>query len=341
MEKPRLRSKCLLSIVIALIILSACKPSVPKWALSESELEEVLYDYCLATSAAENVVLSNGEDREQLRYQYVQKVFEKHRISEADFDSTMVWYSSDAKRLKSIFSKINARLDQEAKGLGVDLSETEMYANYSLDGDTANIWNGSKILFMSNAAPNNVRTISLPVGDGISPGDKFKLSFYSDFLPSGVYGSAYVLFNVRYADNSNQAQVRYIAGNYKTEINLEPNARQDTIMPTQIQITLYTNPAGATIQKSLLYLTYPSVLRIHKEKVEVQEIVPDTTEEARDSLAVDSLAQERPDTMTSKKRLSPLEERDLREVKHEFDIVKERVIRPSSNRRPQRRRVSQ
>lgn len=319
-------------------VLCACKPSIPMGILSESALENILYDYTLAESMAETMPCPEGVDRESLRYQYIQKVFEKHNIDEAEFDSTMVWYSSDGTRLQAIFQRLNERFDAEAKTYGVDLSETELYARYSaMDGDTANVWNGSSVLFLSNNKPDNVKVITIPVDSTFLPGDTYKLSFNSHYLFADGKRSANVLFSVYYADSSVVSNTMAIGGNYRSELNVSPSARQDSILAERIVITLYHQPLRENEQPQIFYITTPSVLRMHKilktsEAVdELQDVL------SGDSLKADTLHSIQPDTAVH--RLSPLEERDQRVERHDIEIVKERIVKqPAANQR--RRTVS-
>lgn len=327
----------LILAVLLVLLLSACKPSTPAGVMTEGKLEDVLYDYSLAISMAENSTSADFDEREALRYQYIQKVFEKHSITEAYFDSTMVWYASDGKRLQTIYQRLNERLDAEAKTMGVDLSDTEIYANYNnVDGDTTNVWNGSRIIYISNYQPDNVKTITLATDSTYQNGDSFKLSYVANFLPSAGLHSAYVLFSVYYEDNSVISQVQQVGGSYKNEINLVPTSRQDSIRPTRLVLTLYTQPVSPQYEPSLFYMYYPSILRIHKAKPSTGTSLEkeDTDIVIPDSLSVDTIGTVR-DTMA--RRLTPLEERDMREQRHDIQIVKERIQKPTSRRVARRR----
>lgn len=327
----------LLGILVLVIagVVTSCRPSVPQDVLSEGKLEDVLYDYNLALAIAENIPVPDGSDRETMRYQYVQKVFEKYGITEAEFDTTMVWYSAEGKRLAAIFQRVNERMDAEAKTLGVDLSETELYASYGVDGDTANVWSGSRIVYLSSYQPDNVKVITLPVDSTYLPGDCFKFSCNVHFLPSEGTHTAYIMFSAYYADSSVVSATQMVGGSYRTELNLRPTPRQDSIALDRLVLTLYEPPVMATSRSDLFYMTYPAVLRMHKiEDKTAQKAEIDGPAIDADTLATDTLI---PVIDTLQRRLTPIEERDLREERHDIEIVKERIIRPSSNHRPSRR----
>ena len=327
-----------LLLLAAVGVVTSCKPSVPQGVMSEGKLEDVLYDYNLALAIADNTPVPEGSDREAMRYQYVQKVFEKYGITEAYFDSTMVWYSSEGKRLSGIFKRVNERMDAEAKTLGVDLSETELYASYGLDGDTANVWSGSRIVYLSNYQPDNVKVITLLADSTYLPGDCFKLSCNNHFLPSQGSHSAYVMFSAYYADSSVVSAHQQIGGNYRVELNLTPTPRQDTLALQRLVITLYEPPISEYSSPDVFYISQPAVLRIHKP-VDKSQKTSDDDDASEQTSAVDSLAVDSIGNVgdTIQRRLTPIEERDLREERHDIEIVKERIVRPANNRRPSRR----
>jgi len=336
----RLHYKCIFHIIplVLLLAVCSCKPSIPDGVMSESRLEDFLYDYTLALSMADNVTMQEGQDHEMLRYQYTQVVLEEYGISQEYFDSTMVWYSAEGTRLAGIFQRLNERLDAEAKTMGVDMSETEIYANYTEDGDTANVWNSQRIVYLPNYQPDNLMVISIPADSTYLPGDSFKFAFNAHFLPQGNSHMIHALFSVYYADSSVVSQSQVVGGEYKTEINLLPRGRQDSLQPSRLVITLYAPPCSADIPSQLFFMTYPSVLRIHKKVEEVKSQDNSDMIAPSDSLSSDSL-QHVVSEVDSVRRLTPLEERDKREQRHDIKIVKERIQQPRRVVRPARSRA--
>lgn len=315
-------------VVLAVVLMTACRPSTPSNILSQRVMEDVLYDYHLALAMADNSSQHNqaGSDAEALRYRYTQKVFAKHHITEAEFDSSMVWYSSHYTYFKEVCDKVSARMDADAKTLGIGLSETELYANYRADGDTANVWSGRKIVFLPNVQPDNIAIINFPADSTYLPGDSYKLSFNANFLPSFRGTAVYVLFSVYYKDSTQVSATQYVSGDYKVELNLRPRGEQLNAIPDHLTIQLYAPPSAQG--HTLFFMTYPSVLRMHAEKKSESPVTDAAiTGSAVDSLQVDSMVVT--DTLPDQKRLSPLEERNQREERHDIHIVKERVMRPA------------
>ena len=67
-------------ILLTSYILLACSPSLPSGIMDEDDMTDVLVDFHLAQGMAE----AQGENIDVNRYKYIQAVFKKHRITEAD-----------------------------------------------------------------------------------------------------------------------------------------------------------------------------------------------------------------------------------------------------------------
>ena len=90
---------------------------------------------------------TGGDSMNFKRYSYVQTVFEKHGVSEAEFDSTMVWYASHATYLNDIYKKLQERYSTHVSALGASTGENDIFAHLDARGDTANIWQNPETEF--------------------------------------------------------------------------------------------------------------------------------------------------------------------------------------------------
>ena len=82
-------------ICLLVLIVSACKVKRPDSVISESEMENLLYDYHIAKAMGEN--MPGGENYKKALY--VEAVFKKYGTTEEVFDSSMVWYTRNTKIL--------------------------------------------------------------------------------------------------------------------------------------------------------------------------------------------------------------------------------------------------
>ncbi|GHT72474.1 hypothetical protein AGMMS50262_01260 [Bacteroidia bacterium] len=97
--------------VFALAYLSSCT-NRPLNVLSDSKMEAVLYDMYIAEQEIKNnsAVFYNDSVRRQ---KLLQSVFEKHRISEAAFDTSLVWYNAHLEKYIKINNRISQKYDAE------------------------------------------------------------------------------------------------------------------------------------------------------------------------------------------------------------------------------------
>ncbi len=327
-------------ILIALVFVllaASCKPGTPSGVISESKMESILYDYHLAQAAAE----SGEGDVVNNRYLYVHAVFDKYGITEEEFDSSMVWYSANADILFKMYTRLNARFEAESKGMGVGVSDTELYANMSEIGDTANIWSGSRFLILENNRLHNLVTLSMVADSTFLAGDTYKLSFASHFF-GDTRRDAFAFLHVKFKDGRVSSVFQHVSSSYDVMMSLQKPEDFLDAETERITITFFLPLVKDAAEASYFYIVNPALLRIH-QKAKLEETLP------VDSLAVDSIDVNGTDSLqhdsisvdTIKyRRLSPDEFKGSKQVDKKIEIVKEKpiVIPRRNGRKPLRRR---
>ena len=96
------------SIILCLsaLLLSACSVRPPKGVLSQSKMEDVLYDYHLAQSLAQQ---TSTDSLAHYTMRYRQAVYEKYGIDEATFQRSMEWYARHTDKLSKIYDRLAER----------------------------------------------------------------------------------------------------------------------------------------------------------------------------------------------------------------------------------------
>ena len=201
------------SSYIAMLLLSAlvavaCTPSVPSDVIQPDEMEDILYDYYISQAMAGQAL--NQKDASYDRYVYFSAVLQKHGVTEAEFDSSLVYYYSNAKRLHGIYSSLSERIGNEAMGLGASVNEFNKYSSLSESGDTANIWQDATSLLLTPYAPSNKFTFSIKADSTYKVGDSFLVNFMSDFIYQAGTKDAVVYVAVRYDNDSVSTHVTHI-----------------------------------------------------------------------------------------------------------------------------------
>lgn len=105
MRGSRLRIVCFLLICVAMV---GCRP---RGVLSGREMREVLYDLHRADGALQVAGYNYSHDQELAGY--YKNILDKHGITQADFDSSLVWYTNNPQIFNKIYPKVLARLEAD------------------------------------------------------------------------------------------------------------------------------------------------------------------------------------------------------------------------------------
>lgn len=172
-----MRHLTFLFLLASLWLTFSCKPQVPDEYLQPNELEDILYDWHIAEAMAE----ANGEDENGKYNQtyYRQAVLKKYNITQAELDSSLVYYMRHADRLHKIYENISKRLGDEALALGASADEINRYGDMKSAKDTSNLWTGVPACALMTMAPYNVLSFEIEADSSYHKGDKIILSFNS------------------------------------------------------------------------------------------------------------------------------------------------------------------
>lgn len=145
-------------VVFLVCTLFACHVKRPETVLSDTRMEDILYDYHIAKALGE--ALSYNENYKRLLY--IESVYKKYGITEAEFDSSMVWYARNPEALSKIYDNINARLKAEKTTVEELLALREGKPQTSVPGDSIDVWFGQELYRLSGMPLNNKVTFTLP-----------------------------------------------------------------------------------------------------------------------------------------------------------------------------------
>ncbi|MCD8030105.1 MAG: DUF4296 domain-containing protein [Bacteroides sp.] len=138
-------------------ILTGCKVKRPSGVLSETKMEQLLYDYHVAKAMADDLP-STENYRKAL---YMDAVFAKHGTTEEVFDSSMVWYSRHTEILSRIYDKVADRLKEERDEINYRVAQREKKTNMSLPGDSIDVWVWQQVYRLDGTPFGNKVTFSL------------------------------------------------------------------------------------------------------------------------------------------------------------------------------------
>lgn len=176
--KPTRLCRCLF-VAVVVALLASCKVEHPSDVLSPKKMEAVLYDYHLAQVMCNDL---NGQERYK-RDLYMNYVYEKHHVTRAQVDSSLVWYARNPKELSVIYEHLNARAEAELARLSEKKAEVKRRAPLPVEGDSADIWYERRLVLLSTSSIDNLFLFTIPSDSNFHVRDKFEWTFDVMFIP--------------------------------------------------------------------------------------------------------------------------------------------------------------
>lgn len=311
-----------LCLTLACFVLMGCKPKRPKGILSESKMEKVMVDYHLAQGMAE---AAESGDVEATRYKYIQAVFRKHNITEAAFDSSLVYYFENSEKFLEIYKNVSLKVQSQAEKFGVDARATQnQYSHLTNQGDTANIWTDHTNACIIPDKLHNIYQFVLTSDSTYQAGDAFIWHFHTQYITPGIDREAFAVLTLQYENDSVVSVTQHIRGNNNFDIKYTPSEPLDTVNLRKMNGFIYMPPLQPGENGMMVLLLQDlSMIRMHPEKKDT--VLVDST--LTDTLNVDTLQ-----PMPSANRLSPLELRDKQPHSRKINVTKEKPIRNTSKR---------
>ena len=130
---------------------------------SSNSLDELHY--------VQNLLNYYNYDNEEYNRQLVLK---KDDDTQADFDSSMVWYYNHLEDLYKIYERVQHRLSEDALAQGTSVRELQQFTKtYSHNSDTTDVWDGKRYLLLYPQAPFHVYQFKQKADSTYHAGDSF------------------------------------------------------------------------------------------------------------------------------------------------------------------------
>jgi len=271
-----------LTYLLVLMLVVACKPTVPSEYIQPGDMEDILYDYHLALAMSRQ---KNSHESDFNRSLYFQSVLKKHGVTEAEFDSSLVYYYSHVYRLKDIYSEVNQRLSDEATGLGVAVGDINRYSQYSTTGDTANIWNQQTDLLLIPCPTMNRYDFTVKVDSTFKKGDSFMFQFMSEYIWQSGSKDLTVCIVCKYEGDSIIQTANHVSSAGTAQVRIPANRKNKL---TDMRGFIYLNDGNDDGNgRKMLFISQIQLIRFHDKTAENEEITNDessTETPAKDSI---------------------------------------------------------
>ena len=140
--------------MMVVMVFGGCRP---KGVLSSKKMQEVLYELHRTDAILQCWGMDYGHDEAVAKYYEV--TMEKLGVTQAEFDSSLVWYTDHPSRFDKIYPKLRARVEQEKalydlavqedkdrqKVVERDLAPIEEVLEHNLHGLPTELWKEEKV----------------------------------------------------------------------------------------------------------------------------------------------------------------------------------------------------
>lgn len=248
------------AVAMIAVCLMGCKAGKPHGILGEGKMETLLYKYELARALAAN------QDSTDIRGRaYVLSVLREEGVTEAEFDSSLVWYYQHMEILAKVYERVGNRLNNELSLMGAATNEVTRYSNLTSEGDTANIWPGRNYYLLSNNGFSNRFSFDIPADTSFLPSDIFKLNFHAEFVQRMGSRHAVAILAVQYNNDSIGRNEYHIYGSGDQSLTLSTSAR-----PVKRVYGFVYMLSGWDETPRLMFVFSPSLVKIHKPKPKIE-----------------------------------------------------------------------
>lgn len=191
----------LMLMFFPLMMLTSCKPTIPSEYIQPDEMEDILYDYHIATSISQvkNYTPVTQEVLEE-------SVLKKYGVTQKQFDASLAYYVRHTEHLKKIYEGLSERYETEARAQGALVSDFNQYGGAVQKGDTADVWNKAKSLLLSPYPPRNYETFAIKADTSYHKGDRITLEFDPQFIIQDGAREAVAVLAVTFSNDSVASQ---------------------------------------------------------------------------------------------------------------------------------------
>ena len=241
-------------LITALVLMTSCGKEIPRDIIKPKQMENILYDYHLTLGMTNH--LKNTEKEAYKKY-----VFQKYQVTEATFDSSMVWYTREAQELAAIYERLEKRFKREYSHTEALLKSRDGESiSITSPGDTVNIWNKNEMVWMTEAPLMQRLTFEIKTDSNFHPKDKFMWDMDFHFLAKG---NAIVGMSVTYNNDSVVGEMRQISQSGRQTICLTSDSAYQ--MKTMNGFIYIPNDS---LQDPNILINNIKLMRYHREQTD-------------------------------------------------------------------------
>ena len=252
-------------VIVSVLGFVSCKPGIPRKYLKPEKMADIMYDYHIA----EGVQSVHASDDTIAMRAYQAYILNKHKVSQADFDSSLVYYTRHTKLLQDVYDKVAERLNNESAIYGgTQLSLGDDIINNS---DTTNVWQLSPSIILSPYSAFNRKTFEIKADTTYHEGDKIILDFDTKFIYQDGVREGSAVLAVTYANDSVEVVNNSLmsSSHYHLQINNLGRLKIKSIKGFFLHNNTQNQNLTSKTTLKMLFVTNIKLIRMHTKRAEL------------------------------------------------------------------------
>jgi len=191
-----------LLIMLTMLIVTSCAPSLPDGVLSPDEMEDVLLDMHVAQGLYDtHEFRSTDSDIIALRA----NVLKKHDITQEEWEHSITYYCQHADELHNIYVNLVDRVERSVISLGGKSEGMQ-----GEEADTANVWNSSNNVILMQQPPYNILSYDITPDSTFQDGDNISLQCDVKFIFQDGYKALALIMAVSFDNDSVATSISHL-----------------------------------------------------------------------------------------------------------------------------------
>ena len=202
-------------LLVLVVLLASCRNRRPSDVLPPEKLEAVLYDYHLVQVMV-NDMPTNERYKKDLYFDYI---YDKHEVTKADVDSSLVYYARYPKDLSEIYVRLSERIERDIQR--IEEAEVPLVKREAVpvEGDSVDLWYDGSIIQLMVSPLSNRYSFTVPVDTNFKVRDRIEWggkALFLNTITDSLRNYLYLNLTVTYDNDSLMVAdtLMYATGNY-------------------------------------------------------------------------------------------------------------------------------
>lgn len=173
-----MRRHCIILLCLAAFLISGCRTHRPDGVMSPRAMEDYLYDYHLANALSDKLPY----DEKYKRQLYNNFVLQKHGVTKAIVDTSLVWYTRNPEKLYDIYKRLSSKIEKDEAAASLWMARQEKKSFSVMPGDSVDVWYLPRVQMLTSARYMNPLLFEIPSDTTFYLSDSLVMTVNSTFL---------------------------------------------------------------------------------------------------------------------------------------------------------------